>query len=74
MNDSERTARPSAMPSTQAKKPRRALGTFWLIIGVLLLVAGFTGNGWCVLLGIAAIAYAIYLYRGGRYGFWFLPF
>jgi len=50
------------------------LGTFWLIIGVLLLVAGFAGSGWGVLLGIAAIAYAIYLYRGGRYGFWFLPF
>lgn len=74
MNDSERTARPSAVPSAPKRKSRRALGTFWLIIGALLLVAGFAGSGWGVPLGIAAIAYAIYLYRGGRYGFWFLPF
>ena len=56
------------------RKPRYFLGTFWLAITVLLGAVGFTnpaGAWWCILLAIATFAYSIYLYRGGRYGFWF---
>jgi hypothetical protein len=57
-----------------SKKPRIFLGTFWLAITVLLAAVGFAipaGDCWCILLAIATLAYSIYLYRGGRYGFWF---
>jgi hypothetical protein len=71
MKDYSLIARPSAMPSAGPRKPRYVLGTFWLIFGVLVLIGGFTSNAWGVLLGIGLIAYAIYLYRGGRHGFIF---
>ncbi|WP_422758865.1 hypothetical protein [Paenarthrobacter sp. C1] len=54
-------------------RPRYALGTFWLIIGVAVLIAAFASrfpghqNGFWA--GPLMIGYAIYLYRGGRYGF-----
>lgn len=62
--------RPSAMPSTK-RKPRYVLGTFWIIVAVGCFIAGFAGLWWAFLIALAAVAYAIYLYRGGRYGFWF---
>ena len=65
--------RPSALPTRRAKKPRIALGTFWLFVAIGLLVVGIAGgNPWPVVLGVASVAYSIYLYRGGRYGFWFI--
>jgi uncharacterized membrane protein len=50
------------------------LGTFWILVTLLLLVVGFTNpaHAWgLILVGIATFAYSIYLYRGGRFGFWF---
>jgi cytoskeletal protein RodZ len=52
------------------RKPRFFLGTFWLLIAVLLIALGFVGTWWLALLGVALFVYAIYLYRGGRFGFW----
>jgi hypothetical protein len=52
------------------RKPRYLLGTFWLVLGVLAVIGGITGGkpiGF--LIGPALIAYAVYLYRGGRFGF-----
>lgn len=54
------------------RKPRIMLGTFWLLIAALLIFVGFSGTWWIALLGIATFAYSIYLYRGGRFGFWFI--
>jgi 1,4-dihydroxy-2-naphthoate octaprenyltransferase len=65
-----RDGRPSALPVTK-RRPRYVLGTFWLIVAVICFVAGFSGLWWAILIGLACVAYAIYLYRGGRYGFWF---
>lgn len=44
-----------------------AAGAFWALVGVvgLFLGEGFIGP----LLGLAAIAYSIYLFRGGRFSF-----
>jgi hypothetical protein len=62
--------RPSALP-VQKRKPRYVLGTFWIIVAIVCFIAGFSGLWWAILIGLASVAYAIYLYRGGRYGFWF---
>jgi len=56
------------------RKPRLFLGTFWVVVTLVLLVLGFSSpahNWGLILLGIATLAYSIYLYRGGRFGFWF---
>lgn len=61
-----------AIPSRKPR-PRYALGTFWLLLGIAILVFAFVGktpghqNGFWG--GPLLIAYAIYLYRGGRFGF-----
>jgi len=56
--------------TTTRRKPRYLLGTFWLILSGLALYAGATGAGVAVLfLGLLMLAYSIYLYRGGRFGF-----
>ncbi|HEX3680168.1 MAG TPA: hypothetical protein VHU90_10645 [Galbitalea sp.] len=59
------------MPTSNKRKPRYVLGTFWIVVAILCFVAGFSGVWWAMLIGLACVAYAIYLYRGGRYGFWF---
>jgi hypothetical protein len=52
------------------RRPRYALGTFWLILAVLAIIGGFSqGQFSVVLVGIAMAGYSIYLYRGGRFGF-----
>jgi len=67
---------PTAPAARQLKrKPRVVLGTFWLVVTALLAWAGFANLAsawWCLLLAIATLAYSIYLYRGGRFGFWFV--
>jgi hypothetical protein len=51
------------------RKPRYVLGTFWLLLGVAGVVGGIAkGNIGPVLVGFLAVAYSIYLYRGGRFG------
>lgn len=65
------TPRPSAMPVASRPRPRYFLGTFWAVVALICLIAGFSGLWWAVLLAIAAGAYSVYLYRGGKYGFWF---
>jgi hypothetical protein len=47
------------------------LARFWIIVAMVCFAAGFGGLWWAFLLGLACIAYAIYLYRGGRWGFFF---
>jgi 1,4-dihydroxy-2-naphthoate octaprenyltransferase len=64
------SGRPSALPSNK-RKPRYVLGTFWIVVAIVCFIAGFSGLWWALLIGIACVAYAIYLYRGGRFGFWF---
>jgi hypothetical protein len=59
------------MPTAERSKPRYLLGTFWLVVALVCLIAGLNGLWWAILLAIASVVYAIYLYRGGRYGFWF---
>jgi hypothetical protein len=55
------------------RKPRYLLGTFWLLIGLASLFFAFTSKASGHLNGFWAgpllIAYAVYLYRGGRWGF-----
>jgi membrane protein implicated in regulation of membrane protease activity len=56
--------------ATVARRPRYVLGTFWLILGIIALVASISGgNFFGILLALAMFAYSVYLYRGGRYGF-----
>lgn len=74
LDDTRTPEQPPTVPVTPRRRPRIALGTFWLLLSVLCFAAGFGGVGWGFLLGIVLLAYAVYLYRGGRYGFWFLPF
>lgn len=64
--------RPSVAPVRATRRPRYVLGTFWLIVAVLIVVGAIAGrHWWLIVIGIAAFVYAIYLYRGGRHGFWF---
>jgi hypothetical protein len=74
MNDSMDSS-PAPAHQSAAKparrKPRYVLGTFWIIVAMVCFAAGFGGLWWAFLLGLACIAYAIYLYRGGRWGFFF---
>lgn len=64
--------RPSVTPDTR-RRPRYILGTFWMIVAVLLFFASFSGgHWWLIVFAIAAVAYSIYLYRGGRFGVWFI--
>lgn len=73
LNDPQRDPnRPSISPAAPVRKPRYVLGTFWMVVAIILFIAGFMGNWWGFLLGLGSVAYAIYLYRGGRYGFWFI--
>jgi len=53
------------------RKPRYFLGTFWIVVSLFCFIAGFRGLWWSLLLGLACFAYAVYLYRGGRWGFFF---
>ena len=51
------------------RRPRYLLGTFWLVLGVFGFFSGFSaGSHLLLLLGPLMIAYAVYLYRGGRFG------
>lgn len=58
---------------TPRRRPRYVLGTFWMILGIAGLIAAFASktagheNGFWA--GPLMIAYSIYLYRGGRWGF-----
>jgi hypothetical protein len=52
------------------RRPRYLLGTFWMVAGVLTFIAGFgAGHHLGLLIGPLFIMYAVYLYRGGRFGF-----
>jgi hypothetical protein len=56
--------------TVQRRRPRYVLGTFWLILAAVGIVAGIAdGKFFAVLIGAAMLAYSVYLYRGGRYGF-----
>jgi hypothetical protein len=51
------------------RKPRYILGTFWLILAVAAIIGGISGGKVTVILvGLAILAYSVYLYRGGRFG------
>ena len=58
-------------PAPTRRRPRYILGTFWLILGTFGFFGAFTESGslWMLLLGPMMIAYSVYLYRGGRFGF-----
>jgi hypothetical protein len=62
----------SSVPRVR-RKPRYILGTFWMLIGLASLIFAFTSSASGHLNGLWAgpllIAYAVYLYRGGRWGF-----
>lgn len=57
----------SQLAQPQGSNRHYIAGTFWLVIGVISLIAGVKTSVPLVFVGIAAIAYSIYLYRGGRY-------
>jgi hypothetical protein len=59
------------MPVQAARKPRWVLGSFWAFWALIGLIATFAGVWWGILFALAAGAYSVYLFRGGRYGFWF---
>lgn len=71
--DSYRSAapRPSALPTQPMRRPRWILGTFWALFAIVVLIAGIVGPKWLLLVAIATGAYSVYLYRGGRYGWFF---
>lgn len=52
------------------RRPRLLLGTFWLLAGIAVIFYAFSaeGSAWGLLGGPLLIAYAVYLYRGGRHG------
>lgn len=51
-------------------RPRYLLGTFWLVLGVLGVFGGIAnGNVVAFLVSGLLVAYSVYLYRGGRFGF-----
>jgi hypothetical protein len=51
------------------RRPRYILGTFWMLIGIVGFFKGFSaGYHIGLLIGPLLIAYAVYLYRGGRFG------
>lgn len=59
-------------PSSSGKRrPRYILGTFWAVVALMCFIAGFSGIWWAILVGLGSTAYSIYLYRGGRYGWFF---
>ena len=76
-HDQTRTTRqtPAALPTRRKGRPHYILGTLWLIFGLICLVVAFTShtagaqNGFWA--GPLLIAYAIYLYRGGRWVIFF---
>ncbi len=52
------------------RRPRYLLGTFWLALGVLTFIGAISqGKPIGFLVSPALIAYSVYLYRGGRFGF-----
>lgn len=74
LNPSDATDTPPPPSQESRRKPRVFLGTFWMLVTLVLVVVGFSNpaRSWgLILLGIATLAYSIYLYRGGRFGFWF---
>lgn len=73
-NETNTTDAPPVTATGQRRRPRVVLGTFWAVISLLLFVAGFHGFWQGIVAGVATAGYSVYLYRGGRYGVWFLPF
>jgi hypothetical protein len=70
----ERITSLDAATGAAVRRPRLVLGTFWLVVGLAVLIGAFapaTTDKWGFLLGPLSILYAIYLYRGGRLGFFF---
>lgn len=63
-------------PTTARRRPRYILGTFWMILGIAGLIAAFVaktpGHEHGFWVGPLMIAYAVYLYRGGRWGFFII--
>jgi hypothetical protein len=59
------------MTTPVRRRPRYVLGTFWLILGLIGFFSAFTASGSLsmLLIGPLMIAYSVYLYRGGRFGF-----
>jgi hypothetical protein len=54
-------------------RPRYALGIFWLALTVAAVMFGIdTGDIAAYLLAPVLAAYSVYLFRGGRYGFFIL--
>jgi len=52
------------------RKPRYILGTFWLVVSVCALIGGVGDrSAGPILVSPLLLAYSIYLYRGGRFGF-----
>jgi len=56
-------------PTAVRRRPRYILGTFWMVLGLAAFFGGLAdGKVGAVLLSPLLIAYAVYLYRGGRFG------
>ena len=54
------------------RRPRYVLGTFWLLVGIVAFFNGFSpGQHVGLLIGLLALGYSVYLYRGGHFGFFF---
>jgi len=52
------------------RRPRWILGTWWLMIGVIGIgVSISAGNIAEFFIAALCLAYSVYLYRGGRFGF-----
>ncbi len=67
------SSRPSAVPAAPRRRPRWFLGTFWAFWALVSLIVGIAGpHKWLILLAIGFGAYSVYLYRGGRYGWFFI--
>ena len=65
----DRELNTSASGGRVRRRPRYVLGTFWMLVGVLAFFGGFSaGHHVGLLIGPLIIAYAVYLYRGGRFG------
>ena len=66
-------AEPFRPAAPRRRRPRYVFGTFWLVFGVLVIIAASNpAQNWVgFLLGPLFLLYAVYLYRGGRIGFLF---
>lgn len=73
MSDQDLTKAINEAVRPRKPRPRYALSTFWLLVGIVVLIAAFVAktpghqNGFWA--GPLLIGYAIYLYKGGRLGF-----